>query len=333
MTSLSTSCNTMRRSTATLLLPKKEWPRWSGAAPPQSFLYPTAFHNQFPRQMPVLVCPPFLGLSSQHSLGWIPPYCFIQLFTLVLCCPSFPLGMLQLHLFHVLRADHTHVHRHSSLKPQGVPLWPPDAQITGFIAAAVGAFPHLFIADPFCSREQSAAMVERSASTSKYMQHLLLLSSPFSHPHTFRQKYWKVLLNLQIVHLHEERLRHRLSCLMLLPPSASTTSPSLSARCQQLDLPTLAGTKPIFRNTYRQKNCSERRGSFWRKRTLHRTVPVILLPTASFSNPLLTFPRGLQDALLLSCCIPETSLPDRCTTQSPCSSPLFLLPWIDRFKL
>ena len=33
--------------------------------------------------------------------------------------------------FHVLRADHSHVHRHLLLKQDGVPMWLVDAQVTG----------------------------------------------------------------------------------------------------------------------------------------------------------------------------------------------------------
>ena len=60
------------------------------------FCTPTSFHDQLPRHMSVLLCPPVVGLSSQHGLN------FLQLLTLVLDCPFLlvdHLGSLQEHFF------------------------------------------------------------------------------------------------------------------------------------------------------------------------------------------------------------------------------------------
>ena len=87
---------------------------YSLKTPSRSFLHPSSFHNQFPRHIAVLACP----------LNWQQPHSFLQFFTLVLCCPSLPTnhpGLLQTHLFHVLR-DSPHVHRYLSLRHQGLPL-------------------------------------------------------------------------------------------------------------------------------------------------------------------------------------------------------------------
>ena len=68
----------------------------------QSFLHPSSFHDQPPHHIPVRVCPRFVGLTPQHSLGGLQPHSFFQLLTLVLCGPFLPIdhpGLLQKHLF------------------------------------------------------------------------------------------------------------------------------------------------------------------------------------------------------------------------------------------
>ena len=59
---------------------------------------------------------------------------FFQLLTFVFGCPISPIyrsGFPQKHFIHILRAGHSHVHRHQPFKHQSVPLWPLDAQISG----------------------------------------------------------------------------------------------------------------------------------------------------------------------------------------------------------
>ena len=81
------------------------------------------------------ICPRLVGLPSQHSLD--------RLHTLLLSAPHgrgwlpnfLPMehpGLFQKDLLDVLRANHSHVHRHLSLKWQGVLLWPLDAEIPSF---------------------------------------------------------------------------------------------------------------------------------------------------------------------------------------------------------
>ena len=58
-----------------------------------------------------------------------------RIVTLVLGCPSLPIdhpGLLQKHLFHVLKEDRSHVHPYTLLKDQSVPLRPLDASVMGF---------------------------------------------------------------------------------------------------------------------------------------------------------------------------------------------------------
>ena len=67
----------------------------------------------------MFVCPRFVALPLQHSLIRLQQHSFFQLLTLENCCPSLPMdhgGLLQKHLFHVLREDHSHVHHHLSFK-------------------------------------------------------------------------------------------------------------------------------------------------------------------------------------------------------------------------
>ena len=83
------------------------------------FQRPSSFNTEFPRHISVLVCPRFVGLPLQHSLIWLQQHSFFQLLTLENCCTSLPMdhgGLLQKHLFHVLRTDHSHVHHHLSFK-------------------------------------------------------------------------------------------------------------------------------------------------------------------------------------------------------------------------
>ena len=147
------------------------------------------FHDQLPRHMSVFICPHFAGLSSQQSLDWLQPHSFFQLLTLVLGCSSPPtdhLGLIQKHHFHVLRADHSHVHLYLLLKDQRVPLRPLHAQVTGFAhnrsCRSSNLSPCLHFEDLFppclmlfCSpsvqahtfRQQSVATEESFSSTSK----------------------------------------------------------------------------------------------------------------------------------------------------------------------
>ena len=112
----------------------------------QSFLHPSSFHDQLPQHIAVHVCPRFVGLPSQHSLGRLQPQSFHQLFALALCCPFLPLdhpGLLQKHLLHIRRADHSHVHYYLTFKHQGVPLWPVAAQMTGLAQICSRTLSHL----------------------------------------------------------------------------------------------------------------------------------------------------------------------------------------------
>ena len=85
----------------------------------KAFLHPTSFHDKLPRQTPIPVCPHLMCFSSQCSLDRLQPHSFFQLLTIVPCAPSLPTdhpGLFQPHLLYVLRADHSHVHRHLFLK-------------------------------------------------------------------------------------------------------------------------------------------------------------------------------------------------------------------------
>ena len=92
----------------------------------------------------------------------------------------------QKHLFHVLRADHSHVHRHLLLKQPGVPMWPFDAKIASLAldcrCKASHLSPRLYFKDLLPpsllllsfhfpsqtpSAQASVAMVESSSSTSR----------------------------------------------------------------------------------------------------------------------------------------------------------------------
>ena len=98
----------------------------------ESFLHPSSSHDQFPRRISVLISPRLVALSSQRSLDSFQSLSLFKLLTLVLRCPFLPVdhpGLLQKHLFYVLRADHSRVHCHLPFKNQGVPLRPLDAKI------------------------------------------------------------------------------------------------------------------------------------------------------------------------------------------------------------
>ena len=135
-----------------------------------TILHPSSYHDQFSRHIAVLIRPRFVGF-----LAWVgsSPHSFLQLLTLVLDCPSLPVDypcLLQKHRFHVLWADHSHVHRHLLLNKQSVPLGPLDAKVTGctsnlcFLDAFCCSLLHLLIHTP--SAEKSVAKVDKSSSTS-----------------------------------------------------------------------------------------------------------------------------------------------------------------------
>ena len=67
---LATKCAVKEKSKRWVQLDKKRWGRTSLTTVVQSFLHPSSFHNQFPRHMSVLVCPRFVGPSSQQCLDF-----------------------------------------------------------------------------------------------------------------------------------------------------------------------------------------------------------------------------------------------------------------------
>ena len=84
-----------------------------------------SFHDQFPRHMSVLVRARCVSLPSQQKLGLAPAttpsfnfshWCFF--------CQFLPVdhpGLFQKHLFHVLRAHHSHIHRHEPSASAALP--------------------------------------------------------------------------------------------------------------------------------------------------------------------------------------------------------------------
>ena len=110
---------------------------------------------------------------------------------------------------------------------------------------------------------------------------------------------------------------------LLLLPHASSTSAILWARCQRLGLPTLSqGPSPSTTTSSHQFSSTfpGRPASSFLARYTHRTClssPSLFLPAASFSSssPLLALQRWLQNPFFY--CIPETSPPSGCWTQSP----------------
>ena len=135
------------------------------------------------------ICPLFIDFSSQHSLDRIQPNSLLQHNTLACCCPCIPQenpGLLQMHLLHILRANHPHVNLHLLFKQLGVPQSPLDAQVTGLahyrscksshlspclhlkdllLPRLLLLSSHLPIHTP--SAQQSVAMVDISSPTSK----------------------------------------------------------------------------------------------------------------------------------------------------------------------
>ena len=88
------------------------------------FLHTPYIHDQFP-SLHVGACPSTLRRSFFAAQpNWPQPRSFIQLLTLALCCPFRPIdhpSLCQKHLLHVLRADHSHIHRRLLFKKQCVP--------------------------------------------------------------------------------------------------------------------------------------------------------------------------------------------------------------------
>ena len=100
----------------------------------QSLLHPNTFHKKLSHHITALICPFLINVCSQHSLDRIQPNSFLQFLTVVFSCPLSPvysLGLSQKHVLHILRANHSHVHRHLFFKCQGGPVRPLDAQISG----------------------------------------------------------------------------------------------------------------------------------------------------------------------------------------------------------
>ena len=182
--------------------------------------------------MSVLVCPSFVGIPSKHSLDWLQPRSFLQLLTLMRRRPSLPIdhpGLLQKHLFYVLRADHSHVHRHLSLKHQDVPLRPLNAQIAGFQTSLL-----LHALSPV-----SMSALQRPASSTPSAA-LFSICPPTRLPPEDRG--------------HGEKTTLTHSCLLLLP--SASTSAFLEARCHQLNLPTLAKVRAQVQPSDRsRRNC------------------------------------------------------------------------------
>ena len=163
----------------------------------QSFLHPSSSYDQVLRTCPCLSV--HASLVFLRGIAWIgsrhTPH-FSQLLTLVLGCPFLPIdlpGLLQRHLFHVLPADHSHVHRHLPFKKLGVPLWPLDAQITSLAHDGSCRSSHL--------------------SPCLHFENLLppslhLLCAPFSLPDFLRPSKrdhgGKFFLHFEIIHVHEE---------------------------------------------------------------------------------------------------------------------------------
>ena len=115
--------------------------------------------------------------------------------------------------FHVLRADHSHVHRHLFLKQQGMPLRPLDAKNANVPHDRSLLFPSLYLKNLLPPR-------------------LLLFASPSVHPHAFRpekRSHGGQLLDLHVIHLQNKTtVRPTLSCLLLPPSVALNVNQSVS---------------------------------------------------------------------------------------------------------
>ena len=92
----------------------------------------------------------------------------------------------------------------------------------------------------------------------------------------------------KIIHLHEKELRRPILSCLLLPPSASSTSAFLQARCPRLGLTTLlAGTRPILGNFL----APILREFFWKTRCLPANEN---LTSHSFASCFLLYSQLLQ---------------------------------------
>ena len=164
----------------------------------------------------------------------------------MLCCPFPPIdhpGLLQNHLFHVLWADHSHVHRHLLFKVQCVPLRPLAAQGT--------------VLTHDCARKSS------HLSPCLHLQDLLpqglqLLISPSSQPGTFRQASVGMVESSSstsklFTSKYTESATPIPSCLLLLPP-ASSIGASLQAQFQVFGLTTLSQGPSPFLATFSSKS-------------------------------------------------------------------------------
>ena len=106
----------------------------------------------------VLVCPRLMCLSSQQSLDRFQPHPFLQLFTIVLCCPSLPIPswLVSKASFYGLWVMSTATC--PSEQKQGVPLWLLDPEIN--------------LPSKHLSAQASVGMVRRSPSNSRQIGRL-----------------------------------------------------------------------------------------------------------------------------------------------------------------
>ena len=137
-----------------------------------------------------------LCLPSQQSERWLEADTFFQFLILVLHCPLPPVGRSRLfheHVLHVFWANVSHVHLYLPFKDLSVPLWSPDAQVTGFAHHRSCRSPHL------PPRLDVKSLIHPS---------FFSFDWSFSNPHPFCPvlcgQSSEIFLHLKTKHLHEE---------------------------------------------------------------------------------------------------------------------------------